>query len=352
MSITEERALFWARIAFIGVSFIPTFTYHFVVAFLNLKRPKSLAAFYAASALFLFIIPSKFFFRGAYIYFWGLYPQAGSIYGVFITFFYAGFALCAFDLARKYMDLKRQGDQLVLRNQVKYVFLAFCVASASFSDYLPNYHIQVYPFAYLAAAGWLAIMAYGTLRYRVMDINLIFRKTLIYSTVVAVLMVLYLSVVTIVTHLFEGLTGYQTVFSSAVAAAIISFGFQPLRKRVQAFVDKKFFRQYVDREEKLYELSREVVTHTTTDEMGKALMRVIAEALHPKAGALYLRAPDRSGFVRMSEQRPSRLPERMDEENALAVYFRSHPQPFVQDMTSEIGQSYSTRLKEDREEAA
>ena len=195
-------------------------------------------------------------------------------------------------------------------------------------------------------------MAYGTLRYRVMDINLIFRKTLIYSTVVATLMVLYLGVVAVVTHLFEGLTGYQTVFSSAVAAAIISFGFQPLRKRVQAFVDKKFFRQYVDREEKLYELSREVVTHTTTDEMGKALMRVIAEALHPKSGALYLRAPDRNGFVRISDQGPSHLPERMDEENVLALYFRNHPQPFVQDMAAEMGRSHSTRLKDDRKEAA
>jgi len=39
--------------------------------------------------------------------------------------------------------------------------------------------------------------------------------------------------------------------------------FSSIEKAIQAFVDAKFFRQYVDREEKLYELSREVITHTT-----------------------------------------------------------------------------------------
>src|SRR5213083_2092035 len=111
------------------------------------------------------------------------------------------------------------------------------------------------------------------------------------------LTVVYLGVVTLFAKVFEGLTGYQTFFSSAVAAGLITICFQPLRKRVQAFVDKKFFRQYVDREEKLYELSREVITHTTPEAMAQALIRVLGDTLHPKVGALFLKSRDGSGYA-------------------------------------------------------
>ena len=117
-----------------------------------------------------------------------------------------------------------------------------------------------------------------------MDITVIIRKTLVYSSVMGILASIYLIVIAVFARLFEGLTGYQTVFSSTIAAALIAFCFQPLKKRVQMLVDRKFFRSYVDREEKLYELSREVITHTTPEAMAQALMRVLQESLHPKVG--------------------------------------------------------------------
>ena len=140
--------------------------------------------------------------------------------------------------------------------------------------------------------------------------------------------------------------------SSAIAAGLITVCFQPLRKRVQEFVDTKFFREYVDREEKLYELSREVITHTTPEAMSEALLRVITEALHPKVGALYLRSSDRLGFVRAAAPGSGNLPARMEEDNSLSHYFRDHPQPFVQDNESNVGGPQSTRAKDNREEAA
>jgi hypothetical protein len=196
------------------------------------------------------------------------------------------------------------------------------------------------------------MVTYAITKHKLLDITPIIRKTIVYSVVMGTLTVIYISIVALFAHVFEGLTGYQTIFSSAMAAGLITIGFQPLRKRVQHFVDSKFFRQYVDREEKLYELSREVITHTTPEAMGSVLLRVIEEALHPKGGALFLRARDGSGFVPIASVGSSALPERMDEYNGLAQYFKEHPQPFVQDMSESIGRSESTRLKEEREDAA
>jgi hypothetical protein len=182
-----------------------------------------------------------------------------------------------------------------------------------------------------------------------MGIHRIIRKIFIYAAVFALLVALYLGAAALVARLFEGLPGYRLVFSTAAAAIIFSFGFQPLRQRIQAFMDARFFRQYADREEKLYELSREVITHMTPESMAEALMRVLADALHPQGKALYLRARDGDGFVRVSADSAA-LPERMGEKNELARYFMDHPQPFVQDLASDFGSPRSTRFNEKRED--
>jgi len=184
-----------------------------------------------------------------------------------------------------------------------------------------------------------------------MDMKRIVRKIFIYTSVFVPLAIAYLISATVITHFFENWPVYQMALSTAAAAVIFSFGFHSLHGRFQTFLDSKFFRQFADREEKLHELSREVITHTNPAAMSEALMRVIAQALHPKSGALYLRAPDRSGFMRMSEIASSHLPERMEEENELARYFRGHPQPFVQDAAAKIGSPQSTRAKKGREDA-
>jgi hypothetical protein len=352
ISRDERRALIMCRLLMFGAIWIPVFFFHYTVSLLRIEtRAKNLlvgsyvlSAFLglcdlASSGVVARVEPRLGF---------AFWPVPGPFLHVHLAMFASSVFYACWILFRGIQ--RHQGQE---RMQMLYSLIATIIGFGGGSiNYLLWYNIPLRPVTNLAVSFYTVIIAYTIMRHRLMDISIIIRKTLIYSSVAGTLMALYLGVIALVTHFFEGLTGYETVFSSAVAAAIISFGFQPLRKRVQAFVDKKFFRQYVDREEKLYELSREVVTHTTTDEMGKALMRVITEALHPKAGALYLRAPDRNGFVRVSGTAESKLPDQMNEENALTAYFRGHPQPFVQDMSAESGRSYSTRLKEDREEAA
>lgn len=344
-----SKALFFARLAYLGVVFIPTTFCHFVINFLKEDRKRFLQVCYSLSIIFLFVSRFDVFLKGVYETRWGWYPEAGPLYITFILFFYGCFGTCVAFLMRVFLQLRKSKSNPTLYNQVKYVLFAFCVASASFSDYLPNYHIAVYPCAYLAAAGWLVIMAYGTLRYRIIDINLIIRKTIIYSVVTGTLMIIYMGVVSVFTHIFEGLTGYETVFSSGVAAVLITICFQPLQKRVQAFIDSKFFRQYVDREEKLYELSREVITHTTSEAMCAALMRVLGETLHPKSGVLYLRSRDGTTFTPMSPFGVANENERITEDSPLSRYFMDHPQPFIQELGNDTGLPQSTRRRSDEE---
>lgn len=229
------------------------------------------------------------------------------------------------------------------RRQMIYLILAFIIGfGGGAMNFLVDLNINLFPFGNYFIPAYTAVVSYAIVKHRLMDITVIIRKTLVYSVVMGSLAIVYISMVAIFAKVFEGFTGYQTVFSPALVAFLFAFCFQPLRKRVQAFVDSKFFRQYVDREEKLYELSREVITHTTPEAMGAALMRVLGESFHPKSAALYLRSRDGAGFTPVAFQGQI-APESMAEENPLSKYFTDHSQPFVQDLPSETGAPQSTR---------
>jgi two-component system, CAI-1 autoinducer sensor kinase/phosphatase CqsS len=340
------------RIGYSGIIFIPIAFYHFNISFLEEKVSAYhlpicyTIGFFLASSVWA----DQWFLRGFYIYKWGYYPKAGPLHPVYLAFL-SGLVLRTFYL--HYQNLMRPRWTGLRRTQIKYVTAAAFVYVLAAVDFLVNYGIDIYPCGFIFTLGSFAIVTYSITIHRLMDVTLIIRRTLVYSTVMAILTVIYLGVITIITRLFEGVAGYQTVFSSAIAACLITTCFQPLRKRVQAFVDAKFFRQYVDREEKLYELSREVITHTTPEAMAEALIRVLSDTLHPKSTALYLKARDGNGFMLVSEKSNSNLPDVMPENNPLQNYFSDHPQPFAhQDFSEDKGESLNTRRPQRSEEAA
>jgi hypothetical protein len=276
-------------------------------------------------------------------------PLAGYLLWVF-AFQYAVLILLGTGMLIR--NLRTQSP--AQRNKTLYILVGcFLGFFGGFTTFPPSLGIiKQYPYGVILVPIYSFLITYAILKHRLMDISVIIRKTLVYSSVVGVLTFIYIGVVALFAHMFEGVTGYQTVFSSSVAAALITFGFHPIRTRVQRFVDKKFFRHHVDREEKLYELSREVVTHTTAEAMAQSLMKVLSETLHPKRAALYLRARGGDGFAPVAAFGCLGLNSIADG-NPLSSYLVHHPQPFVQDVPREIAASMDTRnlvLKERKRE--
>ena len=349
---TQAAATWWAKIYTVPVIYIPIGFLSFVGRLTQNPPRKILRALMGMSAIFIYMD-----FAGSLVapavpkYGFRYMIQAGPTYILLIPFFLV-IVLVSLMLQVKALKVSDSHQQNVLRLILLSTAVGFCGGSANLYVPYHSWHYPLNPYANLTIVLFVIMVCFAILKHRLMDITIIIRKTLIYSAVMGSLTAIYLATISVFSRVFAGLAGFQTVVSSAVAAGLIAFCFQPLRRRVQGFVDAKFFRQYVDRDEKLYELSREVITHTTPEAMGQALIHVLNETLHPKGGALFLRLPDGSGFARVSEIGISALPKRMDEDNELTRYFKDHPQPFVQDMSEEIGRSESTRSKEEREDAA
>lgn len=338
---TPAEGALACRVAYaFGVLWIPVLCYHFVCVFLGLDRRRFIAAHYLVALLFLAILPTSLFFSRVERVFGSFYcGRAGALFPWFLAWWMGVMHHGYYELFCAYRRVP-----LIKKNQIKYFALGTAVGLAGGSlDYLLAFHLDVYPWGNFTICLYPVIMSYAITRYRLMDITIILRKTMTYTVVMGSLIAIYLVVVVAFTRLFQGLAGYNTVFSSLVAAGLVSVGFQPLRKRVEVFMDRKFFRQYVDREEKLYELSREVITHTSPEAMANSLVHVLGETLHPKFSAIYLKSHEGNGYAEVSQGGVAALPGWMPADNPLPAYFMEHPQPFVHETPAEGGVSRDTR---------
>jgi hypothetical protein len=346
---SSTSALWFIRISYLASVGLPMAFSEFAMEVMHLKKRTTLVkALYALSVLVLAFVPSHQFVRTAIPKMgFPFYDVPGPLLSVYSFAYTTLLIVVHWQMIKRYKVVS-EAD----RKQIQYIFIGSIIGFGGAATTFPlvfDHHI--YPLGVVLIPIYPWLLAYAIVKHRLMDITVIIRKTLIYSTVMATLALIYLGVVTLCAKLFQGLTGSQTIYSSGLAAALITLGFQPLRKRVQAFVDAKFFRQYVDREEKLYELSREVITHTTPEAMAQALTHVLSDTLHPKCGALYLKVRDGTGYVSASNWGMPGT-ERAAEDNPLARYFADHPQPFIQDLPTELGAPTDTRRTIHKERAA
>jgi signal transduction histidine kinase len=326
-----DTALFWSRIGICGAILIPTFFYHFMLCFVRLPQRRFLRALYVGSALFLLSAHSPLFLHSPQHYFWGFYPRGGPLNAFFIAFFYSGFIVSLIDILGIYRKLKSHPEPYISVEQLRFVFCAYCVATCSASDYFANYGIAVYPFAYVAALGWLSLMAYAVLRYRLMDLRLILRKTLIYSFVSVALTVIYFLCASLLAGFSAAYFGSHSLMSAALISGFITVSFLPLFRWIQYVIDRLFFRFKIDRETRLMEFSSEIIQVDNLDSMTRSLYRVIEEALHPKSMALYLKLADKPDYVEVARSLAPHLPSALPVGNVWENYFRTDSSPVVRE---------------------
>jgi len=328
---TADLALALSRVGVAGAILIPTLFYHFTLLFLQRSRRQKVVYFYLGSVAFLLLAYTDLFLVNPKRFFWGYYPQAGSAYWPFLVFFYAGFGLSLLELFRAFRELKTRPQPHVTQSQVKYVLLSYVIATCSVSDYLPNYGIPVYPFAFLAAIGWVGMMAYAILRYRVIDVKLILRKTLIYSTTSVILTGMYVVTVMLIASFFnEWMWGQRTLLSSVITGVAVTLTFLPLFRWIQSVVDRLFFRFKIDREAKLMEFSAEMVRFDS-DSMTRTLGKLLNEAFHPRLVALYLRQADKPDFIEMMHVSSSDLPPSLPAGNLWDIQLGQSAGPFLRE---------------------
>jgi len=189
ISDSKPEALFWGKIVWVGVIFIPTFFYHFTVNFLNKNLSRFQIPFlYSLSGFFLFSLYfTNWFINGSYEYFWGDYGKAGFLQYVFLPIFVTTFVRALYLWRKGYIEIKKKS--ILEYQRRKFVFLMASVGLLGGVDFLPNYGFELYPFAALPVTIALAIASYAIIRYRLMDITIVVNKGLAYGLLLGLIFV-------------------------------------------------------------------------------------------------------------------------------------------------------------------
>jgi uncharacterized membrane protein YhdT len=138
-------------------------------------------------------------------------------------------------------------------------------------------------------------MEIAILRYGLYDIDLIINRTLVYGSLTALLALVYFGGVAATQTLFRALTGQeeeqQPQLAIVVSTLVIAALFNPLRRRIQSFIDRLFYRRKYDATKTLEAFSAKLRDETDLDALNAALVGVVKETMQPAHVSLWLR-PD------------------------------------------------------------
>jgi hypothetical protein len=144
-----------------------------------------------------------------------------------------------------------------------------------------------------AFAGIPVAVGVAILKHRLYDIDVIINRTLVYVTLTATLAATYLGGVVLLQGAFRALTGQKSQLAIVASTLLIAALFVPLRRRVQAFIDRRFYRRKYDAARTLQDFSTRLREKTDLDDLNADVLGVVRETVQPQHASLWMREPGR-----------------------------------------------------------
>jgi hypothetical protein len=141
----------------------------------------------------------------------------------------------------------------------------------------------------MSYAGVPIAVGFAVLRYRLYDIDILINRTLVYGSLTAMLVALYVGGVVGLQALLRLLSDQESTLAVVASTLAIAALFNPLRRRVQAFVDRRFYRKKYDARKTLEAFSGKLRDETDLQTLSGDLVRVVSETMQPAHVSLWVR---------------------------------------------------------------
>ena len=147
-----------------------------------------------------------------------------------------------------------------------------------------------------------ASIGVAILKHRLYEIDIIINRTLVYGFLTAVLALLYFSSVTLLQYLLSLFAGQGNTLAIVASTLAIAALFNPLRRRIQGFVDRRFYRRKYDATKTLATFNAKLRDETDLNSLGEDLLTVVSETMQPAHVSLWLRSEVASSTTKEQDQ--------------------------------------------------
>src|SRR5215216_5433049 len=186
----------------------------------------------------------------------------------------------------------------VERQQTKwFTYTSAVAASGAILDYIISEPLELVWLGWLGhalvlvgLAGIPIAMGIAITHYRLYEIDALINRTLVYGLLTATLVALYFAAIVVLQRVFVVLTGEQSTLAVVASTLLIAALFNPLRQRIQSFIDRRFYRRKYDARKTLEDFSAKLRDETDLDALSNDLVGVVRETMQPAHVSLWLRS--------------------------------------------------------------
>ena len=176
-----------------------------------------------------------------------------------------------------------------VRQQIKWFAAAAVLQTMAFSFYFFVPSEVVEDFVALTFAGLPVAVGIAILRHRLYDIDVVINRALVYGSLTISLALVYVGLVVSLQYVFRALTGGGSQLVIVASTLAIAALFNPLRRRIQSFIDRRFYRSKYDARKTLEGFSAKLREETDLDALSDDLVGVVRETVQPAHVSLWLR---------------------------------------------------------------
>jgi len=326
--ISEPSAALWAlRQSYVFGSFLPALFLHFVLTFTGWQEKfrKLLVFSYLFSCILAVFALTPYFIAGAvplknYNY---LVDSPGPFYVAFAIFFVA----IVFGTLIILLFFQKKAT-LRQKLQLRFIFAGYLFASFAGLEYFSAVFkiLKRPPLDDYSLIVTFILMSYAIVRHRLMDIEVIIKKTLVFAGLFTAAFGIFAFTTLLLPDLMSAhLSNRSTrIISVVLSTLLIIFGHDPLRKLLVRLTDHYLFQKKESFKVILNRLSQNVIATLDLEQVGKKIVETLKDSLRVESGALIIKREDSEEFYILDAFNIKREKIRYEENDFLVEFFEKH----------------------------